>query len=139
MTFMTFGIVGIIAVTIGLVVLVMMRPSIGADMGGKILILFVFFLLPVVAIAIGTSAQMERSKKTESCRSCHVMEPYVKSLYIDSKEYIPAFHFQNNLVPEDIACFTCHTTYTMFGDITAKMRGVRHLYLYYRGKVPEQI
>jgi len=139
MNLIIFGIAGIIAVTIGIVVFIILRPSIRADMGGKVLIFIGFFLLPIAAIAVGTSAQMERSKKTESCKACHVMEPYVQSLYIDSKEYVPAFHFQNNLVPKDKACYTCHTTYTIFGDVTSKMRGVRHLYLYYGGMVPEQI
>lgn len=77
---------------------------------------------------------MEHSKRTEFCLSCHIMEPYGKSLYVDDKGYIAAAHFQSHRVPAGQACFTCHTDYTMFGDVRAKLRGLRHLYVYYLGK-----
>src|ERR1041385_2847382 len=64
------------------------------------------------------------------------MEPYGKSLHIDSKEAIPASHFQNARIPRAPACFTCHTTYTMFGDYKAKLKGLRHVYVAYLGKPP---
>jgi cytochrome c-type protein NapC len=66
------------------------------------------------------------------------MEPYGRSLYVDDASYIPAAHFQNNRVPGDEACYTCHTDYTLYtGGIKAKIHGVRHLYAQYIGK-PQQ-
>ena len=56
---------------------------------------------------------------------------------MDDKSYIPAAHFQNNFVPRDHACFTCHTDYTMFGDYKAKWRGVHHVWVQYFGKIPK--
>ena len=56
---------------------------------------------------------------------------------MDDPSYVPARHFQNILVPRDRACYTCHTNYTMFGGVKAKMRGVRHIWVYYFGKVPK--
>jgi hypothetical protein len=34
---------------------------------------------------------------------------------------------QNNRIPKEHACYTCHTDYTMFGDVNAKMRGLQHI------------
>ena len=67
------------------------------------------------------------------------MEPYGKSLKVDDSEYIPANHYQNNRVPRSTACFTCHTNYTLYGDTRAKLRGLRHVYVYYVGTVPKKI
>jgi cytochrome c-type protein NapC len=67
------------------------------------------------------------------------MKPYGESLYIDDSSYIPAAHFQNNRVPQESACFTCHTQYTMFGSAKAKLRGLKHVYINYLGKIPETI
>ncbi|MEI9815368.1 MAG: hypothetical protein WDO18_23165 [Acidobacteriota bacterium] len=52
------------------------------------------------------------------------MEDYGRSLYIDDPSYVPAQHYQNALVPRDHACYTCHTQYTMFGTVQAKLKGV---------------
>jgi cytochrome c-type protein NapC len=67
------------------------------------------------------------------------MENHGKSLYIDDPTYVPAAHFQNNRIPKDHACFTCHTDYTMFGDVNAKMRGLKHLYVYYLKSPPAKL
>jgi nitrate/TMAO reductase-like tetraheme cytochrome c subunit len=119
--------------------LLLLRPEVLRPRGGKILVALAFLVLPAVTTAIGLSSHMEHSKTTVFCLSCHVMEPYGKSLLVDDKDHIPAVHFQNRLVPRDHACFTCHTTYTMFGDYRAKLSGLRHLYIYYLGTVPQPI
>ena len=67
------------------------------------------------------------------------MEQYGKSLYVDDKEFIPAVHYQNHRIPHDMACFTCHTEYTMYGDYAAKLRGLRHIYYQYIGGIPDTI
>ena len=64
------------------------------------------------------------------------MHDFGQSLYVDDPSYIPAKHFQNNLVPRDRACYTCHTDYTMFGTMHSKLRGLRHVYVQYLGKIP---
>ena len=67
------------------------------------------------------------------------MEPYGKSLLIDDSGYVAANHYQNRRIPRDQACYTCHTTYTMFGDFQAKLLGLKHVYVYYLGTVPEPL
>jgi cytochrome c-type protein NapC len=139
MAYLSQGFAAAALVTIALIALVVLRPSLVAARGGKILAFLAFLVLPVLMTTIGVSAQIEHSKSTEFCLSCHVMEPYGKSLHMDDRSYVPAQHFQNARIPRDEACFTCHTTYTLFGDYKAKFRGLRHVYVNYLGAVPAQI
>ncbi|HEX5760608.1 MAG TPA: NapC/NirT family cytochrome c [Thermoanaerobaculia bacterium] len=126
-------------VTVALAALVALRPALTAARGGKVLAFLALLVLPLAMTALGVSAHVERSKSTEFCLSCHVMEPYGESLRVDDASFVPASHFQNNRVPREQACFTCHTDYTMFGDAKAKLRGLRHVYVYYLAGAPEKI
>jgi cytochrome c-type protein NapC len=92
------------------------------------------FVLPIATAGIGASEHVRRSEETQFCLSCHIMEPYGRSLYVDDASYVPAAHFQNHRVPADKACYTCHTNYGMFGTIDAKMEGLHHVYVYWFGK-----
>jgi len=126
-------------VATALILILVFRPSLTEETGGKILAFVALFIVPVIALAIGGSSHLENSKKTEFCLSCHVMESYGESLYIDDPTYIPANHFQNNRVPQEEACYTCHTQYTMFGGAKAKLRGLKHVAINYLGKIPEEL
>jgi nitrate/TMAO reductase-like tetraheme cytochrome c subunit len=119
--------------------IVAVRPSITSNTGGKIFAFAALLVLPLLAGMAGLSEHVEKSKQTEFCLSCHVMDPYGKSLHIDDRSHIPAVHYQNHLVPPDRACFTCHTTYTLFGDYNAKLHGLRHVYVQYLGTIPKHI
>jgi cytochrome c-type protein NapC len=123
----------LIGVTIVLVATVLLRPSLTVTRGGKQLAFVVLFLMPVVVATMGAEQHLERSKQTEFCLSCHIMEPYGRSLRIDDPMYVPAAHFQNARVPREEACYTCHTDYVMYGGIRAKIRGLRHVYMQYIG------
>jgi cytochrome c-type protein NapC len=123
----------LIAITIMLVATIVFRPSLTTTRGGKQLAFVVLFLLPLTVASLGAEEHMERSKQTYFCLSCHIMEPYGRSLHIDDPTYLPAAHFQNARVPRDQACYTCHTDYVMYGGIRAKIRGLRHVYVQYLG------
>ncbi len=110
------------------------RPAITETREGKIFAFLALFIFPVLTGFAGVSAHMEHSKRTEFCLSCHIMEPFGRSLYVDDRSYVPALHFQNHRIRADQACYTCHTNYTMFGDYRAKLRGLKHLYVYYFGE-----
>ena len=125
------------AVVAFLAVLMALRPELTRARGGKILAFVALCILPVLAVWAGANEHLERSTSTQFCLSCHVMGDFGRSLYVDDKSYLPAAHFQNNFVPRDHACFTCHTDYTMFGDYKAKWRGVHHLEVQYLGKIPK--
>jgi cytochrome c-type protein NapC len=139
MPYLEQALAGIVLVAIALIALVALRPSLTNARGGKVLAFIAFLVLPLLVTALGVSAHVEQSKSTEFCLSCHVMEPYGKSLRVDDPSFVPASHFQNNRVPRDSACFTCHTDYTLFGDYKAKLRGLRHVYVYYVAGAPEKI
>jgi len=128
-----------VVVTIVLAVLVAVRAELTRARGGKVFAFLALFILPVLAVWGGFSEQMQRSTSTQFCLSCHVMTDFGRSLYVNDPSYVPARHFQNNFVPRDHACFTCHTDYTMFGDYRAKWRGVHHVLVEYFGTVPKPI
>ena len=115
------------------------KPDATRGPGGKAFAFLLIFLAPALAVFGGSSAHLEQSKTTDFCLSCHVMKPYGKSLAIDDEEYLPAQHYQNNRVPRDHACYTCHTNYVMFGGVKSKMRGLRHLWVNYFGSIPDTI
>jgi cytochrome c-type protein NapC len=64
------------------------------------------------------------------------MSEHGRSLFVDDPTYLAAQHYQNARVPRDQACYTCHRDYTMYGDLAAKWRGLRHVYVYYSGGLP---
>jgi cytochrome c-type protein NapC len=59
------------------------------------------------------------------------MVPFGQSLYIDDANHIPAQHFQNHRVPSDMACYSCHADYTIYGPLNDKLRGLKRIYLQY--------
>lgn len=114
----------------------LVRPAVTASRMGKILAFGVLFFLPLFSLLLGMQNEITRSESTAFCLSCHIMEPYGRSLHIDDPSYLAAAHFQNHRIPADEACYTCHTDYAMFGPMKAKLGGLRHLYVYYLGKPP---
>jgi cytochrome c-type protein NapC len=131
----------LLVVAVVLAALIARRPDLTRVRSGKIFAFAALFLLPGLSLAVGYSTQMERAQSTTFCLSCHVMTDFGRTLLIDDPGYLPAAHFQNNRVPRDRACYACHTDYTMFGGVQAKIRGLRHLYVHYLGTVstPAQI
>lgn len=134
-----FILIGLIAVTAVINLILIYRPAVTREQGGKVLAFAGILLLPTLIGSFALETHMENSKKTEFCLSCHVMEKYGKSLHVDDKEFIPAAHYQNHRIPHEMACFTCHTEYTMYGDYAAKLRGLRHIYYQYIGTIPDSI
>ena len=99
----------------------------------------VFLFLPVsLGAAVITKGVHEMTEVT-FCKSCHVMEGYVASLHSEDSDSIPAIHFQNNWVPQKTACYECHTSYTMFGGVKAKMNGLKHVWVNYFSTIPETL
>jgi nitrate/TMAO reductase-like tetraheme cytochrome c subunit len=129
----------LLALAAALLVALAARPSWTRERAGRAVAFVGLVALPAVVLAVGFHEHLEKSKATKFCTTCHVMQPYGKSLLVDDSEYVPADHYQNNLVPQDKACFTCHTSYTMYGDIQAKLKGLRHLWVYYTRSAPDTI
>jgi len=136
---LTFAVAGVTLIGFALALVLMARPTFTAAPLGRIFAFAALFVIPLFAVVLGVSDHIENSKRTSFCLSCHTMEPYGRSLLVDDRSYIPAVHHQNHLVPSESTCFTCHTDYTLYGDVSAKMRGLRHVYVYYLGTIPARI
>jgi cytochrome c-type protein NapC len=129
-------IIGVVLFSVILIGILVVRPAVTASRGGKILAFVALFILPIFSGLLGFASEMERSKTTAFCLSCHTMEAYGKSLYVDDPTHIPATHYQNHRVPKDEACYSCHTQYAMFGPLKVKLYGLKHVFIYYLGKPP---
>ena len=114
--------------TLAVIAALVRRPEWTNGVRGKILAFLALLALPGLLLVGGAGRHYEQAKTTSFCLSCHVIQPYGESLYIDHPRFLPAVHYQNQLIPADKACYTCHTSYTMFGDVDDKIRGVRHVW-----------
>ena len=128
-----------IVLSMVLALLFLIRPSLTKGAAWKILAFIGLCVLPAMCIVGGMNAQMQRSEKTSFCISCHAMENYGKSLYVDDPKYIPAQHFQNHRVPADEACYACHADYSLYGPFKDKLRGMTRLYMQYVSTPPKTI
>jgi nitrate/TMAO reductase-like tetraheme cytochrome c subunit len=131
--------VALIVLTIVLAAVFLLRTSITVGITGKILAFVALCILPALCIDAGMSMHMQRSEQTKFCISCHSMENYGKSLYVDDPKAIPAQHFQNHRVPPDMACYACHTDYTIYGPMKDKLKGITRIYLQYVSTPPNPI
>ena len=129
----------VLIITLAAVLAVARAPGITITRGGKVLAFLALFIFPILAGSLGYEEHMERSKETSFCLSCHVMEPYGRSLHVDDSTWLPAAHYQNNRVPRENACYTCHTDYVMYGTLRSKFRGLRHIAVQYFGTIPDTI
>jgi cytochrome c-type protein NapC len=136
MPYATTLIVLLVLFSAALIAALVARPKVTETRGGKILAFLVLCFLPILCSAMGVSSEMNRAETTAFCLSCHTMEAYGESLYIDDPNHIPAAHFQNHRVPADRACYSCHTDYAMFGPLKVKLDGLHHVFIYYFGTPP---
>jgi cytochrome c-type protein NapC len=127
----------LIGLSILLALLVGFKKGISHTREGKMLAFVALLVLPVVSVWGGFDAHMDRAESTQFCLSCHVMAPFGQSLHYDDKSYIPSLHYENNFVPRDHACYTCHTDYSMFGTVKAKVNGLHHIFVQYFGTIPK--
>jgi nitrate/TMAO reductase-like tetraheme cytochrome c subunit len=131
MSLTTFSVIGLGMAAIAVILVVVHRAEAGRSRYTWTLGLLGFIGLPGLVLMLGFSRQMEQAGTTEFCLSCHEMRPYGMSLQIDDESLLPATHFQNKRIPRDRACYSCHTSYTMFGGVNDKMRGARHVWKHF--------
>jgi cytochrome c-type protein NapC len=105
---------------------------------GRLGLLVAAALLPVSVSLANLQSGVAESSRTRFCLRCHEMQPHGRSLFADDRRALAAFHYQNRLVDRDTACFSCHTDYALFGDVKAKLNGLRHVWVHYLGTVPDR-
>lgn len=121
----------LIVLSIVLASIFLIRPDVTEGTGWKIVAFIGLCVLPALCIVLGMGTHMQRSEQRRFCISCHVMEPYGQSLYLDDSKFIPAQHFQNHRVPPDTACYSCHADYTIYGPLKDKIQGLKRIYMQY--------
>jgi cytochrome c-type protein NapC len=126
-----------IALSVVLAAIFLIRPSLTRAAGWKIVAFIGLCVLPALCIVGGMNAHVQRSEQTRFCVSCHVMIPYGQSLYVDDASHIPAQHFQNHRVPVDMACYSCHADYSIYGPLKDKLQGLKRIYVQYVSTAPD--
>jgi cytochrome c-type protein NapC len=103
---------------------------------GRVALLVAAALLPVSVSLASLRGGVEESSRTRFCLRCHEMQDHGRSLFVDEKQSLAAVHYQNRFVDRDTACYSCHTDYALFGDVKAKLNGLRHVSVHYFGTIP---
>ena len=132
----------IVALLVGLVILALVAIGAGALDGhtvGRVVLLIAIVALPLLLSAANFSYGVSESSSTRFCLSCHEMQNHGKTLFADNRQALAAVHYQNRLVDRQTACYSCHKDYAMFGDVTAKLNGLRHVWAHYVTGVPKKI
>jgi cytochrome c-type protein NapC len=106
---------------------------------GRLVLLGGLAVIPLALTGSGVAVGVRQSSQTEFCLSCHEMEPYGKSLFVNNPDSLVAAHYQQRLIERDSTCFSCHTDYALFGDAKAKLNGLRHVWVHYFGTMPEKL
>ncbi len=113
--------------------------SLAGQTVGRIVLLVGLVALPLLLSVGNISYGFHQSSTTTFCLSCHEMKDYGKSLFVDSRQALSAVHYQNRFVDRETVCYSCHKDYAMFGDVTAKLNGLRHVWAHYVAGVPKKI
>lgn len=112
---------------------------IAGSRAGRLAVFLGVFCLPCVALLGGLGHTMSESRTTAFCLSCHEMTDHGRSLFVDDRNVMPAVHYQRRLIDRDTICYDCHTDYAMFGDVKAKLNGLRHLWVHYLEETPDEL
>ncbi|MDH5527804.1 MAG: NapC/NirT family cytochrome c [Nitrospirota bacterium] len=108
--------------------------------GRRLLGFVVLGMFPLLWGSAAFSHNFNRIKQVEFCATCHVMSEHVASLKVpDETVALAPLHYQNNFVPQETACYFCHTSYTWFGPVKGKISGIRHIWVYYFKGPPDPI
>lgn len=86
---------------------------------------------PMLITGVGTILVFERAERVEFCASCHItMKAFVDDMKDPKSDSLAALHFKNRYIPDD-QCYSCHTSYGLFGTVEAKKEGLNDVYKYY--------
>jgi cytochrome c-type protein NapC len=126
-------------VIVGLLLALLGADQLRASRWGRRTLVFSAAVLPMAVSAAALREGVQESSRTRFCLSCHEMRDHGRSLFVDDRKALAAVHYQDRLIDRDRACYTCHTDYALFGDVRAKITGLKHLWVHYLGTVPEKL
>lgn len=96
----------------------------------KVILLFGIGVFPIGSALTGNLAGYQRTMKVDFCGSCHTMGPYVEDVRNPDSTTLASMHSRNPMFGGE-ACYTCHANYGMFGTISTKASGMKHVWHYY--------
>lgn len=96
----------------------------------KVLLLFGLGAFPILAAGTGNIAGFEETKTRTFCGGCHVMVPYTDDAADPASQTLASRHSRNANFGKK-SCYACHADYGMYGAVTTKINGLRHVYHYY--------
>ncbi len=103
------------------------RPPLGRLT--KVLLLFGLGVMPLAVALTGNISGFEFTLQRQFCGSCHVMLPYTEDAEDPRSTSLAAVHSRNAAFGEE-SCYNCHANYQLFGAMTTKVNGLKHLYYY---------
>ncbi len=96
----------------------------------KVALLFGLGVFPIATAATGNVVGFQHTMSRDFCGGCHVMEPFTDDVANPASFTLAARHSRNPSFG-DHSCYACHADYGMFGAVTTKMNGMRHVYEYW--------
>jgi cytochrome c-type protein NapC len=132
----------VIALAVGLLVVGLAYlgvPALARTSAGHVALLVGVVVLPLLLSVGNLSYGFHESSQTRFCLSCHEMQRHGQSLFVDDKRALAATHYQNRAIDRDTVCYSCHTDYALFGDVRAKVNGLRHVWAHYVTGAPEKL
>jgi cytochrome c-type protein NapC len=91
-------------------------------------------VFPIGAAMSGNIQGYETTKQRAFCASCHVMSPQTSDSDDPAGTSLSSRHARNALFGAE-NCYVCHADYGMFGTVTTKLGGLKHVWKYYTGYV----
>lgn len=111
-----------------LVAYLVLRPKLGH--ATKVWLTLGLGVFPIGVAAAGNVEGYEATKERAFCGSCHVMGLHAADSDDAASGSLASRHARNQLFGNE-NCYACHADYGMFGTITTKIGGMRHVWLYY--------
>src|SRR5215472_4457660 len=106
----------IVALVAGLAIVVLLflgARSLAGQTVGRVVLLVGLVALPLLLTLGNISYGFHQSSTTKFCVSCHEMQNYGKSLFVDNRQAVAAAHYQNRFVDRETVCYSCHKDYAM--------------------------
>lgn len=131
-----FALTSLLLAIASTLLLLVLRRRLAARLAGLLALVLGGVVLPGLAVVGSAGHAYTASSSTEFCLQCHEMRDHGKSLFVADGGSLAAVHYQKRLIDREHTCFECHTDYAMFGDVKAKMNGLRHVWVHFLGDVP---
>ncbi len=96
----------------------------------KVWLLLGLGVFPLATAFSGNVVGYEATKTRDFCGSCHVMTPHAADADNPDSRSLASRHARNRLFGK-ANCYACHADYGMYGTITTKLGGLRHVWKYY--------